>query len=149
METLIRLFTRIGDKIGALGALVSAMGCAMCFPAIASLGAALGLGFLSQWEGLFVNTLLPLFAWIALVLNGLGWFSHRQWRRSLLGIAGPILLLLSLYPWFQHGWSTYVTYWALASMVAVSLWDIFSPANKRCDDESCSVPTNTNSPGAN
>lgn len=149
METLIRLLTRIGDKVGALGALVSAMGCAMCFPAIASLGAALGLGFLSQWEDLFVNTLLPLFAWIALVLNGLGCLSHRQWHRSLLGMAGPILLLLSLYPWFQYGWSTYVTYSSLALMVAVSLWDIFSPANKRCIDKSCVVPTNTNSTGAN
>lgn len=132
MKTLIRILARIGDKAGSLGALVSAMSCAMCFPAIASLGAAIGIGFLSQWEGLFVNTLLPLFAWIALAANGLGWFSHRQWHRSLLGMAGPILLLLSLYPWFQYGWSTYVTYSALALMVAVSLWDIFSPANKRC-----------------
>lgn len=37
---------RIADKAGALGTLVSAMGCAMCFPALASLGAAIGLGFL-------------------------------------------------------------------------------------------------------
>lgn len=65
---LIRLLTRFGDKISSLGALVSAMGCAMCFPAIASLGAAVGLGFLSQWEGLFVSTLLPC-------LHGLPWYS--------------------------------------------------------------------------
>lgn len=139
MNNVITWLTRIGDKTGSLGAVISAMGCAMCFPAIASLGAAVGLGFLSQWEDLFVNTLLPLFAWIALILNGLGWFSHKQWRRSLLGMTGPVLLLLSLYPWFQYGWSTYVTYSALALMVAVSIWDIFSPANKRCDDESCAV----------
>ena len=140
METLIRLLTRIGDKACSLGALVSAMGCAICFPAIASLGAAIGLGFLSQWESLLLNTLLPLFAWAALIINGLGWFSHKQWHRSLLGMAGPILLLLSLYPWFQYGWSTYVTYSALALMVAVSIWDIFAPTNKRCDAESCAIP---------
>ena len=145
MKTFIRLLARIGDKAGSLGALVSAMSCAMCFPAIASLSAAIGIGFLSQWEGLFINTLLPLFAWIALAANGLGWFSHRQWHRSLLGVTGPILLLLSLYPWFQYDWSTYVTYSALALMVAVSLWDIFSPANKRCN-ESCTSPTNKNNP---
>jgi mercuric ion transport protein len=139
MTNLLKLLTRIGDKAGSLGALVSAMGCAMCFPAIASLGAAVGFGFLSQWEGLFINTLLPFFAWVALVINGLSWFSHKQWHRSLVGMLGPILLLLSLYPLFQYGWSTYVTYSALALMIAVSLWDMFSPANKRCDDESCEI----------
>lgn len=139
MDSLIKYITQFGDKAGSLGALVSAMGCAMCFPAIASLGAAVGLGFLSQWEGLFINTLLPLFAWIALGLNALGWLSHRQWHRSVLGMIGPIFLLLSLYPWFQYGWSTYVTYSALGFMVVVSIWDMFSPANHRCDDESCAV----------
>lgn len=101
MANLLNIFTRIGDKASSLGALISAMGCAMCFPAIASLGAVVGLGFLNHWEGLFINTLLPLFAWIALVINGLGWFSHKQWRRSALGMLGPALLLLSLYPLFQ------------------------------------------------
>lgn len=139
MEHITRLLTRFGDKIGSLGALVSTMGCAMCFPAIASLGAAVGLGFLSQWEGLFIHTLLPFFAWITLVLNGLGWLSHRQWHRSVLGMIGPVLLLLSLYPLFRYGWSSYVTYTALGLMVGVSLWDIFSPSNKRCDDDSCAI----------
>ncbi|MCX2975444.1 organomercurial transporter MerC [Halieaceae bacterium IMCC8485] len=139
MANWLNMLNRVGDKAGCLGALVSAVGCAACFPAIASLGAAVGLGFLSQWEGLFINTLLPLFAWLGLVIHALGWFSHRQWHRSLLGMLGPVLLLLSLYPWFQYGWSTYVTYSSLALMVAVSLWDIFSPANERCDDESCPV----------
>ncbi|CAB3774406.1 MerC family mercury resistance protein [Paraburkholderia humisilvae] len=44
--------TRLADKAGLLGSIVSAMGCASCFPAIASLGATIGLGFLSQYEGL-------------------------------------------------------------------------------------------------
>jgi len=101
MFSPLELVTRIGDKAGSIGALVSAMGCAMCFPAIASLGAAIGMGFLSQWEGVFINTLLPLFAVLALAMNILG---------SFIGSIGPILVLLSLYPWFQYGWSSYVTY---------------------------------------
>ena len=72
MQRIMNLLSRLGDKTGALGTLVSAMGCAACFPAIASLGAAVGLGFLSHWEGLFINTLLPLFAAVALVANVLG-----------------------------------------------------------------------------
>lgn len=135
----LNFLTRIGDKAGSLGAVVSAMGCAMCFPAIANIAAALGMGFLGHWEGIFVNTLFPLFASLALVMNLLGWFSHHQWHRSLLGSIGPILILLSLYPWFQYGWSTYATYTGLALMVAVSIWDMVSPANKRCTDETCAV----------
>jgi mercuric ion transport protein len=93
------------------------------------LGGALGLGFLGQWEGLFINTLLPVFAWLALVINAVGYLGHRQWLRSLLGIVGPILLLLSLYPWFKYGWSTYVTYSALGLMVVISIGDLMYPAN--------------------
>ena len=70
-------------------------------------------------------------------MNILGWFSHRQWHRSLLGSMGPILVLLSLYPWFQYGWSSSATYTGLGLMVAVSIWDMVSPASRRCDDESC------------
>lgn len=127
-------FTKWGDKTSTLGAIVSAMGCGMCFPAIASLGGALGLGFLSQWEWFLIETLMPIFAVIAILLNGLGWFNHHQWKRTVLGMIGPIALLLSLYPLFQYAWSTYVTYGALIFMVLVSIWDIVSPANKHCDD---------------
>lgn len=56
MQRGMNLLSRLGDKAGVLGTLVSAMGCAACFPGIASLGAAVGLGFLSQLEGLFINT---------------------------------------------------------------------------------------------
>lgn len=139
MSNPIGWITRLGDKAGSVGAVVSAMGCAMCFPAIASLGAAIGLGFLSQWEGLFVSTLLPLFAGLALAVNALGWFSHRQWHRSLLGMLGPVIVLLSLYPWFKYGWSSYATYTGLGLMVAVSVWDLVSPANRRCGPAHCEV----------
>ena len=57
------LFAQIGDKFGTVGAIVATMGCAMCFPALAGIGAAVGLGFLSKWEGLFITTLLPLFTY--------------------------------------------------------------------------------------
>ncbi|MGS9073951.1 organomercurial transporter MerC, partial [Salmonella enterica subsp. enterica serovar Infantis] len=38
------LRTRIAEKTGALGSVVSALGCAACVPARARCGAALGLG---------------------------------------------------------------------------------------------------------
>ena len=140
MQSLMRILSRVGDKAGAVGALVSAMGCAACFPAIASLGAALGLGFLSEWEGLFLDTLLPLFAGIALIANVLGWFSHRQCGRALLGMIGPAMVLATMYPLWDYAWSTYLLYAGIAMMIATSLWDLFSPANRRCADGVCETP---------
>jgi len=125
---IIRLF----DKSGALGTILAAMGCASCFPALGTLGASLGLGFLAQFEGLFINTLLPVFAWIALLANAVTFISHRRWVRLLAGIAGPSMVLLILYPLWKYGWSTYLFYTGLVVMLVVAIWDIVSPANKTC-----------------
>ncbi|MGQ0710435.1 MAG: organomercurial transporter MerC [Rhodoferax sp.] len=129
------LIARIGDKAGALGTVVSAMGCAACFPAIAGLGAAIGLGFLQQYEGLFISTLLPLFAGFALLANALGWLSHRQWHRSMLGMIGPALVLAGRFLWI-----TPLLYAGIVSMLIVSIWDLVSPTNRRCGSDGCELP---------
>ena len=135
------LITRIGDKAGALGTIVSAMGCAACFPAIASLGAAIGLGFLSQYEGLFIRILLPTFAGIALLANAIGWRNHRQWRRTALGMIGPILVLAAVFLMRAYGWrSGGLLYVGLALMVGVSILDLVSPVNRRCGPDECALP---------
>ena len=136
----MRLVTRVADKAGALGAVVSAMGCAACFPAIASLGAAVGLGFLSEYEGLFITKLLPLFAAIALVANGLGWFSHRQWQRTLLGMVGPAMVLAAMLLFFGQWWTARLLYTGLAVMVGVSIWDLISSARRRAGADACQLP---------
>ena len=136
----MRLLTRVADKAGALGSVVSAMGCAACFPAIASLGAAVGLGFLSEYEGLFITKLLPLFAAIALLANGLGWFSHRQWQRTLLGMLGPAMVLAAMLLFFGQWWTARLFYTGLAVMVGVSIWDLVSPARRRSGADACELP---------
>ena len=132
-DRILVIFTRVGDKSGTFGGVVAAMGCAACFPALASLGAAIGLGFLTQWEDLFMSTLIPLFAWVALLANALGWFSHRQWHRSFIGMAGPTLVLLSLYPWFIYPWFKLTLFAGLSLMVIVAIWDLMSPSHRRCE----------------
>lgn len=124
--------TRIGDKTGSLGAVVAAMGCSFCFPAIASLGAAIGLGFLAQWEGFLLTKVLPGAAVLTLAVNVIGYFHHRQWYRTLMGVIGPIAILLILNFWFATYWRTDAIYTAMGLMVAVSIWDIFWPGNKHC-----------------
>ncbi len=129
--------TSLFDKTGAIGALTAAMGCASCFPALGSLGAALGLGFLAHYEGLFINTLLPVFAGIALAANLFAFFSHKIWYRTLAGITGPTMVLLTMYPLWTYDWSTYLLYAGIALMLIVSIWDIVSPPGKAC--RSCEV----------
>lgn len=133
----MRLTSILGET-GVVGAIVAAAGCASCFPALGALGAAVGLGFLAQFEGLFINTLLPIFAGIALAANVLSFFSHRLWYRLLAGIAGPTMVLATLYLFWTDNWSTYLFYAGLVVMLAVAIWDIVSPPRKIC--ASCEVP---------
>lgn len=134
------LMTRIADKAGTLGSIVSALGCAACFPAIASIGAALGLGFLQEYEGLFISRLMPLFAALALVANALGWLNHRQWHRSALGMIGPSLVLGALGWLGGDGWPGSLLYVGLGLMLAVSVWDLLWPTNRRCGPDGCDLP---------
>ncbi|WP_457807403.1 MerC family mercury resistance protein, partial [Burkholderia cenocepacia] len=93
----------------------------MCelLPAIASLGATIGLGFLSQYEGLFIRILLPAFAGVALFANAVGWLKHRQWRRTVPGLIGPLLVLAAVFVMRAYGErSGWLLYPGLAIMVA-------------------------------
>lgn len=126
---------RLADKTGVIGSIVSAMGCAMCFPALASIGAVLGLGFLAQWESVLVHVLLPLFALLALLANALGWFSHHQWQRTAAGVTGPVLVLIGRYTFTNA-----VLYTGLAVMLVVAVWDLLAPAHRRCAPDGCAVP---------
>ena len=125
-------FSHLFDKTSALGTLITAMGCASCFPALGSLAAALGVGFLAQFEGIFINTLLPVFAAIALTATIFSFISRKVWYRPLAGITGPSMVLVTLYPLWTYEWSTNLLYAGIALMMLVSIWDILSPAKSLC-----------------
>lgn len=134
--------TRIADKTGVIGAVVGSFGCAACFPAAASIGAAIGLGFLGRWEGVLVRFLIPVFAIVALFANLAGWFSHHQWQRSLVGSIGPVMALIGAFGLMgvfgmTHGFiaadvARGTFYAGLMVMIFVAVWDLFSPGHRRC-----------------
>ena len=132
--------THAADKVGALGSVVAAMGCAACFPALASFGAAIGLGFLSDYEGLILSRWLPLLAALAFLANALGWLRHRQWHRSLLGMLGPAIVFVDSVWFLGNWWTANVLYVGLALMAGVTVWDLVSPANRRCGPDGCELP---------
>ncbi len=129
---MVQIISRLIEKAGSVGALVAAMGCAACFPPMAALGASIGLGFLSAYEGVFINKLLPLFALIVLVSNLVAWVSHRNYIRLIWGLLGPLMVLATLYLFWTDNWSTYMFYTGLVLMLAVSIWNFISPPTKSC-----------------
>ena len=124
------MFSKISDKIGSGGVWLAALSCTACFPALGSLASALGLGFLSPFEGIAVNVLLPTFASIALLANAYNWYKHKSTARGVLGIIGPSAVLLTLYPLWQYGWSSYLFYFGIVLMVVMSILDVVKPVRK-------------------
>jgi mercuric ion transport protein len=55
------MLNKLLDKVSSGVVWIAALSCTGCFPALGSLGSVLGLGFLSTFEGIAVNTLLPIF----------------------------------------------------------------------------------------
>lgn len=124
------MINKIADKIGSGGVWLAALSCTACFPALGSLASALGLGFLSTFEGIAVNTLLPIFASIALLANIYNGYKHKNKIRGSLSIAGPLAVLLTLYPLWQYDWSTYLFYVGIILMVVMSIMDVVKPVKE-------------------
>jgi len=131
---MFQSISRLLDKTGVAGTLLASMGCAACFPALGALASTLGLGFLAQFEGVFINSLLPVFVLIVLVTAVLSFLSHKVWLRLIAAITGPIMILLTLYPLWAYDWSTYLFYFGLLLMFSVSLWDVLYPPKKLCNN---------------
>lgn len=128
LNILLGAIVRFGDRIGFGAVLLAGAGCALCFPALAGIGAAVGLGVLSQWEGVLVAVVIPIVAVLLIAINLIGHMRHRRWRRTALGLVGPILILTGALamrePYFYAG---------LTILLGVSVWDMISSRNKRCE----------------
>lgn len=119
--------TRLLDKTSSLGSIVAAMSCAGCFPALGSLGAALGLGFLGQYEGFLFRKLLPSLALLALIVNAWAWYRHRHFARGLLSVLGPLAVLSALLLFWSYDWSIYMFYAGITLMLIMSVLDLLRP----------------------
>lgn len=124
--------TRVAGSGGTIGAILAAMSCTACFPALASLASALGLGFLSQFESVSIHYVLPLFALLGLAANVIGGLRRGGWARMVLGIIGPLLVLVAALLMATYGMSTeLLLYPGLLLMIAVAIWDLMSAASPR------------------
>ena len=120
------------DNVGTLGVWVAALSCPACFPALISLASALGLGFLSTFEGIAINYLLPFFTLIVLLSNIYSWYQHRNHFRGLISVFSPVLILFVLYVFWVFSWSRQLFYIVLLLMPLVAIFDLVKPAATRC-----------------
>ena len=119
--------TGVVSSTGTIGAIIAAMSCTACFPALASLASALGLGFLSQFEGISIRYILPLFALIGLVANVIGGIRRGGWLRIVLGVIGPLLVLAAALLMATQGMATeWLLYPGLLLMIAIAVWDLLA-----------------------
>lgn len=128
-------FTNIFERTGVLGTLIASMGCGFCFPFLASLGASLGIGFLSEFEGFFIQTLIPVLAWFIIIVQIYAWLKHRRINYLLIGLLGPATILILKYFFWTANLRTEIYYLALVIMLLYSIFTIFKPPRKACSSQ--------------
>jgi len=114
------------EKLGSVGAVITAAACPVCFPKLALLGALFGLGALGAYESQFFIAAQALIA-VALVGHVLSYFRHRNgW---LLGAA--ILSGAAIFAGLYLLGSEVMIYAGLAGLVVASATDFWSRFRRR------------------
>ncbi len=76
------------EKVGSIGSIIAAAACPACFPLLAVVGAALGLGVLRPLEGTAFLAFQVLVG-VALVGNIISFLNHRELLPLIVGIISP------------------------------------------------------------
>jgi mercuric ion transport protein len=113
------------EKLGTVGAVIAALACPICFPKLALIGAALGLGIFAPYEGYIAIGVQALFL-LALIGQLVAYRAHRNRWLVGLSICTTGLLFIAYYvvP------SSVLLQIALAGLVGASVWQVVEM--KRC-----------------
>ena len=113
------------DKLGAVGAIVAAGGCPACFPALAALGSAMGLGFLQQFEEKSLIA-LQILVFIGLIGNIISYFNHRKIIPLIVGVFSALIIFFAWYIHFIYA----LFYLGLIGLFVAAILNII--AKKKC-----------------
>ena len=112
-------------KIGTAGSLIAAAGCPACFPMLAVVGSALGLGVLHPFEGK-VFLVFQLLVGVSFVGSFISYFNHRKILPLLIGVISPGLIFFALYIRFN----SVIIYAGLLGLAVAAVMNMI--ANRRC-----------------
>ena len=107
------------DKIGALGALLAAAAAPCCFPLLAAVGAALGLGVLQSLRG-YVDYAIQGMVVLALVGNFIAHRQHRQRGPLVVGSIAAAFVFLAYYGYYH----VVLIYGGLFGLTVAAAWNI-------------------------
>ena len=128
------------DRFGTIGAVIAAAACPICFPKIALIGAAVGLGVFAPHER-YVATAVQIFFVLAFIGQVVAFRRHRNGWLLALSALTTALLFIGYYvvP------SSILLQIALAALVAVSIW--LALELRRC--AKCTVAARKTAPQSN
>jgi mercuric ion transport protein len=115
------------DKFGALGTIIAAAACPICFPKLALIGALIGLGALAKYEYYFFIA-FQVFALVTFIGILLAYRKQRNLNILILAFASVALFFISLYLIVNE----YLSYFALAGLVASVIWQLVEA--KKCSE---------------
>lgn len=113
------------DKLGAIGTLLAAAACPACFPLLAVVGSALGLGVFARFEG-YVMYVLQGFVLLALVGNVLAYRAHRKIALLIVGVGSSAVVFFAIHVSF----SPLLMYVGLAGLSVAAVGNYL--AGRRC-----------------
>ena len=105
------------DKLGTSGAIVAAIGCPICFPKLAVVGALLGLGGLAAYEKYFI-LLVQILIIVALVGHIMAYRHHHNRFLLLSAVALSLAFFVALYL-IGNEWLLYLIF---AGHIFLSFW---------------------------
>jgi mercuric ion transport protein len=116
----------IFDKLGAVGAILSAAASPCCFPLLASIGGVLGLGSVSFLRG-NASLLIQAMAALAFVGQIAAYRQHRK-RGPLVASSVSIGLVVVAYLLSYH---VILIYGAMAGLIIAAVWNVLNSRRDR------------------
>lgn len=114
------------DKLGAVGAFLAAAAAPCCFPLLAGVGGALGLGALQAWRG-YMDYAIQAFVAISAAGSVIAFRQHRQAWPMALGLGGAALVFFA----FHVSYHVALIYTGLAGLAGAAVWNYFAKRRGR------------------
>ena len=115
------------DKIGSFGAVIAAAAAPCCFPLLAVVGSALGLGVLQPYKGYAAYAIQALVL-LALVGNVIAYRQHRKKIPFALGVTSPALIFFA----YHASYSTVLIYAGLIGLAVTAVWNFIESRHLSC-----------------